>query len=355
MAYLRSFSRTYFPLLSSTSTRMKVERVIGIIALLFATLPIYAQDQPQPAEPPAPNSSQTDSASNTVTIPAGTRMALVLTQPVQTRYVRRGDDIYAQVTSPVDADNEVVIPPGTFVQGTVDKIQRTGGRGELRLQSMSLTFPDGYVTPIAGPIVLETTDGYAIKDPGSKRGASAFVLPLAGAGLGALIGHSVGTSDSTVTSNFPPGCSPPQFGCITTSTPVFGSKGKDTAIGASIGSVAGVIASITLLVSSRHFYLDAGAPVQMTLQRPVTLRQDEVAKAVRQSQEWPVAVRAVEPRPMPPPPPDTPIDRGTCYTPGTPGTPPTVIPGAPGPDGIPGPPTIIPGTPPTPGTPYPCP
>jgi hypothetical protein len=94
--------------------------------------------------------------------------------------------------------------------------------------------------------------------------------------------------------------------------------------------------------------------VQMTLQESVTLPQDEVAKAVRLSQEHAVVIQPVAPRPLPPPPPQN-VDHGTCYTPGTPGTPDTVIPGAPGPDGIPGPPTVIPGTPPTPGTPYPCP
>jgi hypothetical protein len=114
-------------------------------------------------------------------------------------------------------------------------------------------------------------------------------------------------------------------------------------------------ASIVMLTSSRHFYLDAGAPIGMTLQQSVTLPQDEVAKAVRQSQEHTVAVQPVAPRPMPPPAPTIPVNQSTCYTLGTPGTPPTVIPGAPGPNGIPGPPTIIPGTPPTPVTPYPCP
>ena len=323
-------------------------------AVLLSTV-VFAQDLSQPAAPPDSAQVQVENQNSNITIPAGTHLALVLTQPVQTRYVRRGDDVYAQVTSPVDADNQVAIPPGTFVQGTVDKIQRNGGRGELRLQSMAITFPDGYVTPIAGPIVLETTDGYAIKDPGSKRGAGALILPMAGAGLGALIGHSVGKSDSTVTSNFPPGCTPPQFGCITTSTPVMGSKGKDAVIGAAIGGAAGAIASITLLASSRHFYLDAGAPVQMTLQQPMTLPQDEVAKAVRQSHEHAAAVQPVAPRPVPPPVATAPVNNSTCYTPGTPGTPPTVIPGTPGPNGIPGPPTIIPGTPATPGTPYPCP
>src|SRR5579884_2234985 len=154
----------------------KVCRTLASIAL--TALACGAQEAPAPT-----NQGQNGpSSAQTVTIPAGTHLAMVLTQPVQTRYIRRGDDIYAQVTSPVDAEDQVVIPPGTFVQGTVDKIQRNGGRGEVRLQSMAITFPDGYVTPIAGPITLETTDGYAVKDPGSKRGASAFLLPVGGVG-----------------------------------------------------------------------------------------------------------------------------------------------------------------------------
>jgi len=341
MTYLRSLSLSPAPI---------VKKILAP-ALVLIAVTAFAQDQQQSQENNDP--PRAEARTPTVTIPAGTRLALVLTHPVQTRYIHRGDDIYAQVNSPVNSGNEVVIPPGTFVQGVVDKIQRTGGRGELRLQSMAVTFPDGYVTPIGGPILLQTDEGYAIKDPGSKRGTAAIVMPIAGAGLGALIGHSVGNPDSTVTSNFPPGCSPPQFGCSTISTPVMGTKGRDAAIGASIGAVGGMVGSIFMLVGSRHFYLDAGAPVEMTLQQSVTLRQDEVARAVQQSQEHAVAIQPVAPRRQPAP--VTSTDHGTCYTPETPGTPPTVIPGTPGPDGIPGPPTIIPGTPATPGTPYPCP
>jgi len=343
MSYLRSLSLSLASIVKTFLTPAVVLIAIGALA----------QDQSPPRQLENTDQLQAESRSPTVTIPAGTRMALVLTHPVQTRYIHRGDDIYAQINSPVSSENAVVIPPGTFVQGVVDKILRTGGRGEVRLQSMAITFPDGYVTPIGGPILLQTDEGYAIKDTGSKRAASAIVMPLAGAGLGALIGHSAGSPDSTVTSNFPPGCSPPQFGCTPITTPVMGTKGRDAAIGASIGAAAGMIGSIFVLVSSHHFYLDAGAPVEMTLQQSVTLRRDEVAKAVQQSQEHAVAIQPVAPRPQTPL--VTPTDHGTCYTPETPGTPPTVIPGAPGPDGVPGPPTIIPGTPATPGTPYPCP
>jgi len=290
-----------------------------------------------------------------VTIPAGTRLALVLTQPIESRYIRRGDDIYAQVNAPVNSGNEVVIPPGTFVQGTVDKLQRRNGRGEVRLQSMSITFPDGYVASIAGPLMLETDEGYAIKDPGPGRMVAAFALPAGGGGVGALIGHSVGGSPTTITSTLPPGCTGPPPGCLTSSVTGPSNVGMHTAIGAGVGVAAGGIAALVLLASSHHFFLEAGAPVEMRLERPVSLQQDEVSKAVQQSVDHPVAVQPAAPPPVFVPPPYESYNHGIGFTAGTPGTPPTIIPGAPGPDGIPGPPTTIPGTPPTPGTPYPCP
>ena len=323
-----------------------------LVAVLLAGV-CYAQDSTSSDQQAAAASPETRRA--TVTIPAGTRMALVLTHPIQSRAIRRGDDIYAQISSPVDSGNEVVIPPGTFVQGTVEKLGRDGGRGELHLQSMTITFPDGYVTPVSGPITLRTNEGYAIKDPGNRRGIGALALPAAGAGLGALIGHSAGKADSTTTSPFPPGCTGGPPFCTTTTTPVFGTKGRNAIIGAGIGGAIGTVASLTLLFGSRHFFIDAGAPVEMTLQAPLTLDRNEVDAAVRRSAEYPVAQQPVMPRPVPPPPSVTPVNQATCYTPGTPGTPPTVIPGAPGPNGVPGPPTIIPGMPPTPDIPHPCP
>jgi len=98
---------------------------------------------------------------------------------------------------------------------------------------------------------------------------------------------------------------------------------------------------MALLFSSHQFYLVAGAPIQMTLLQPVTLQQDEVSKAVRDSQQHPVPVQPIAPLPVYIPYPG--IDNGV--PPPVPATPPTVIPGAPGPNGVPGPPIIIPGTP----------
>ena len=347
--YLRSCLPRFSSLSAFSHTRLIAQPFL-VSAVLLAALTCAAQDQASTG-----SDLPMQAPGETVTLPAGTRFALVLTHPIQSRYIHRGDDIYAQVTSPVDSGNQMVVPPGTFVQGTVDRLEQKGGRAFLHLRFMAITFSDGYVAPVSGPITLNSNEGYAIKDPGNRRMMSTFLLPAAGAGLGALIGHSVGTSQDVMTTTLPSGCVGPPPGCLSSSMTIPGSKGKDTAMGAGIGAAAGMIASISVLFSSRHFYMDAGSPVEMTLERPMTLQQDDVAKAVQHSTQQVVVTQPVLARPIPPPPPDMPADHGTCYTPGTPGTPPTVIPGTPGADGIPGPLTVIPGTPPTAGTPYPCP
>jgi len=342
-------------LVSFTTIPIVGNRVPGIALVVFAALACLAQDPTPSGAEPLPQASQTPASTHsaTVTIAAGTRLALVLTQPVQTRYLRRGDDIYAQINAPVSSGNEVVIPIGTFVQGKLDRLEFRQGRGELHLQSMSVTFPDGYVVPISGPATLETDEGYALRDPGPSRVAAAIAMPLGGIGLGALIGHSVGSSQAIQTTTLPAGCTGPPPGCLSSSMAVPGSQFKDTAIGAGIGGALGAFGALALLFSSHHLFLAAGTPAEMTLQQPVSLTQAEVAAAVQQSAQNP----APEPPVAPPqqPPANTPSGHGTCWTPGSPGTPPTIVPGVVYPDGTVGPPTIIPGAPPTPGTPYPCP
>jgi hypothetical protein len=347
------------PFLALAETKTK--QAIALVAAFLIAANCLAQDQP-PAQPDSPASSQAPAPPpqlSVVTVPAGTRIALVLTHPIQTRYVHRGDDIYAQVTSPVTSGTEVIIPPGTFVQGKMDKLERRGGRGELHLQSMSITFPDGYVAPVAGPVTLESPDGYALKDPGNRRTVEAFALPMAGAGAGALIGHFAASSQpNTITSTLPPGCTGPPPGCLSSSLTTPGSTAKGTIIGAMVGGVAGAVASLVLLTNTRNFFLDVGSPVAMVLQQPMSLDQGEVAEAVQQSEQQPVPEQVIAPRPLRPAPSfsNSNTDHGTCYTPDTPGTQPTIIPGTPAIGDSPGTPdTVILGTPSIPGTPYPCP
>jgi hypothetical protein len=337
--------------------KTKIRQSVALATMLLLAMSSVAQ-QAAPTPPTDPQNSATARAVTTATasVAAGTRIALVLTQPVQTRNVRRGDDIYAQVTSPVTAGNEVVIPPGTFVQGKVDRLERKGGRAELRLQSIAITFPDGYVAPVTGPLTLESDDGYVVKDPGNGHVAGAFALPAAGAGVGALIGHFAASSQpQTITSTLPPGCTGPPPGCLSSSVTAPGSTAKSTIIGAMVGGAIGAAASFALLFNTRHFFLDVGTPVSMVLNQPLSLPEDEVADAIRDAEQHPAQEQPVAQHPQFSPPDNT-IGPTFCETPGTPGTPGVDIPGTPAVGDSPGtPPIHIPGIPPTPPSTHLCP
>src|SRR5579859_1436179 len=99
-------SRRSFSSLTNSITIKSARQVAFVLAIVLAGLPCLAQEQP-PATEAAPPDTATAQPPASVTIPAGTRLALVLTHPIQSRYIHRGDDIYAQVTSPVDSGNEV--------------------------------------------------------------------------------------------------------------------------------------------------------------------------------------------------------------------------------------------------------
>ena len=305
---LRTLSTTAFLSLAKTQIRQGIA-LTSILLLAASTL---AQQTPPPTPQPDSNTAAADALSSakpaaesaTVTVPAGTSFALVLTHPIQSRHIHHGDDIYAQVISAVIAGNQVVIPPGTLVQGKVDKLGRNGSRGELYLKSMSVIFPDGYVAAISGPITLESDEGYALKDPGQGRVIGAVALPAAGFGIGALIGHSVAnTQPTTITSTLPPGCTGPPPGCLTSSVTGPGSPGKSTVIGAAVGGAIGAVASLTLFLHTRNFFLDVGSPVEMVLPHPLTLQGDQVADAVSDTEKHPAPVQPIARRPQPPPPP----------------------------------------------------
>jgi hypothetical protein len=209
-------------------------------------------------------------------------------------------------------------------------MERRGGRAELRLQSLAITFPDGYVAPVDGPITLESDEGYALKDPGKGRIISTIAMPLAGLGIGALIGHSVAGGPQTLTTSLPAGCTGQPPYCLTSSLPDNSNVLKSTAIGSMAGLAIGGIAAVAVVFGTRNFYLDAGSPVSMVLHQPVTMPEDEVEEAIREAEEHegPQEPVMLWPRPIVPPT----MNNGTCFTPGTPavgdfpGTPSTAYP-----------------------------
>jgi hypothetical protein len=256
-----------------------------------------------------------------MTVPAGTKISVVLTRSVSSKTMHAGDDFYAQTIFPVIVGSEIAIPQGSFVQGKIEKLVRKGSRGELQVRTTSVIFSNGYVAVIPGSSNLRSDDGTALLDPGN--GAKAGVVAATAVPVG---GALIGAAAAGV---------------------------KGAAIGGGAGLGVGVVAAILLLSHAKNFVLDAGTPLDIVLQQPLSLDKNRVSDAVRFASAHPPAPvpiprRRLEP-PMPPP-------TSTCYTPGTPGTPDIYIPGTPPIGNMPGTPgTVIPGTPATPPTPYPCP
>jgi hypothetical protein len=262
-----------------------------MIALLsvssFAQQPLTSTLANSPQAPTAP------STAFSVVVPAGTRIALVLTDPILSRSVRRGDEINAETSSPVTVGEQAVIPTGTFVQGKVDNLARKGRRGELHLSSLSVIFPNGYVAQLPGPVDLETDDGYAVSDPGKSKMIGMFAAPAAGMGLGALIGHAMAGSQSTsINASLPPSCGVPTPGCsngVSQSLTIPGSKLKNTAIGSMVGLAIGGAAGLILLARSHNFFLDEGSPVNLVLREPLSLDEPHAPNSIPESGHQPPA------------------------------------------------------------------
>jgi hypothetical protein len=216
-----------------------------------------------------------------ITIPAGTRLSLVLANTVDSRNTKTGDQVSAQVTTPVVADNKVVIPAGTFVQGRAQKLTRRGTQAEMLLQPGSLVFPDGYVATLSGPVNMESDEWTALNNPSPGSKAAIILVPLISLPVGALIGKAADTKHTT------------NFAGTTFTT----ESHTGLIVGTTLGFAGGLGTSLALMAHSHGFYIEQGAPMSMTLPQPVTLTQSQVDSA--RSAPPPPQVPVVQKHPNP--------------------------------------------------------
>lgn len=268
-------SRILLDVLSLVRILRKMQILWPILAILLLALPggaqqtqPSAQGQQGPSRPDAPPTGQEapqEPAQNPspVTLPPGTELALILTHPIDSKTMRRGDTVFAETTAPVFADNLVAIPAGVFVQGKVEKLTRQGSRAKLVMQSVSVALPDGSVVNIKGPLEVASGEGTAFRNPSDGAKAGAVLAPLIGMGLGTAIGEAAHTTQTTT------------FAGMTMTNQTL----KGVTIGGITGLAAGTIASFVLVARSHHFYVAEGSPLEMVLPHPVTIAAGQSAEA----------------------------------------------------------------------------
>lgn len=230
-----------------------------ILPVAFATFTgaLFAQAQPTLQQRPQAAAGQqlseqagdsADSAGTLVTLPTGTKVLLALKNSVSTRNARPGDGVYLESTFPVMAQGKVVIPAGTFVQGVVSSVKRSGrvkGRAEILVHFNTLIYPNGYTVSLPGALESsDSSDAQRIKDKegtvqaDGNKGKDAGTVATA-AGTGGLIG---GLSQGSM---------------------------KGAGIGGGIGAAVG--AATVLFTRGEEVRLEAGTAVEMVLERPLDL------------------------------------------------------------------------------------
>ena len=241
-------------------------RILSLASLALAGTFVYAQDPPaapapaQDAQAPAPHESAAKSATpnpGEFLVPTGTKVPLSMINSVSTKTAAEGDRIYLETVFPILASGKIVIPPGSYVAGTVTEVKRPGrlkGRGELYVRFDSLTLPNGTSRDFRAR--LGSLDGRAsetldknegkIKAEGDKAGDVKTIGEAAGigAGAGGLGGAAAGH-------------------------PI---------MGAGIGAAAGATAGLMYVLLSRgpDAILAKGTTMDMVLDRPLQFTPAEV-------------------------------------------------------------------------------
>lgn len=220
--------------------------VLAVIALGTACRDATRAGQPPESVPDAvtpvhesrtPGNGAPGSSFGDVTVPAGTRLQLVLQTPLASDTSRVEQPVSATLAEPVTLDGTTVFPAGSRVTGRVVDAGRSGKvRGRARL---AVRF-DGIVSPDGGERYdIETSPVARTAASQRDKDALTIVAPAAG---GAIVGRIVG-----------------------------GRKGA--AIGTAAGGAAG--AAVVLSTRGKEVRLATGTPVTVRLAEPLVVRLPE--------------------------------------------------------------------------------
>jgi hypothetical protein len=239
---------------------MWLRSAIGVMAL--AAFPILAAQAGQSAlsdrkAPEAWRPVDGQETAGVYVVEPGTRIPLSLINSVSTKHSTVGDRVYLQTVFPILVDGRIVIPPGSYVAGTVTQIKRPGrikGRGELYLRFDSLTLPNGVTRDFRARIgaldgqsdeELDRSEG-KIRSEGNKGGDARTVgeTTAAGASVGTIAGSAAGR------------------------------PGMGAGIGAAAGAAAGLVG--VLLTRGPDAMLTKGSTIEMVLDRPVKFKASEL-------------------------------------------------------------------------------
>jgi hypothetical protein len=221
--------------------------------------PSAAQTSPQPTPASAPDPSPAAPAKKAYTVPAGTKVLLQLRSAINTKSARAGDGVYLASTFPVVVGNRVMIPSGVYVQGVVDRVARAGrvkGKAQLDMHFTSIIFPNGSVVEIPGMVnSLPGAHQQTVKD---------------GEGTIEQDGEKGRNAGKTAQIAIPTGGTIGSIGGLGSGHPLAGGI-------AGVGAGLAAVALVSLFTRGADVNIESGTQVEMLLQRPLLLEEENLA------------------------------------------------------------------------------
>ncbi len=168
--------------------------------------PVAAAGSVAPEAPPSPTAlvRRTEPpAAADFTVSAGTRIPLTLRNSVDTRHSHEGDRVYLETAVPISVNERVVIPRGSFVNGTVTQSKPAHGvkgKGELFLRFDTLVLPNGVTRDFrsrlgsADSTARGRVDAKEGKVTGERDSSGDAHTVALGTGIGATVGGIAGSA-----------------------------------------------------------------------------------------------------------------------------------------------------------------
>ncbi len=243
--------------------------------------PANAQSNPAAAAPASSVLPSPAPAPRQYIVPAGTRVLLELRSGINTRSARPGDGVYLSSSFPVVVGGRVLIPAGVYVQGVIDRVVRPGrfhGKAQLNMHFTSIIFPNGTVVEIPGVVnSLPGAQNQSVKDNGEGTIEQA---PNKGRNAG-----------KTAEIAIPTGATVGSIGGLASGHPLAGGIA-----GVGAGFAAAGLAS--LFTRGADVTIPSGAQVEMILQRPLIVEDQNLTPAAQPGAMPPVVPVAEQAKPM---------------------------------------------------------
>ena len=252
--------------------------MLGLAAALCC--PVIAQDAPA-VQTSASDAPQPAASKKVYTVPAGTRVLLQLRSAINTASAKPGDGIYLASTFPVVVGNRVMIPAGVYVQGVVDRVARAGrvrGKAQLDMHFTAIIFPNGTVVQIPGLV-------------NSLPGAKKQTVKDDGEGTIEQAGDKGRNAGEVAKIAIPTGGTVGSIGGLGAGHPVAGGI-------AGIGAGLAAAGLTSLFTRGADVNIESGTQVEMILQRPLLLEEENLNGSGSAGTAPALAPAANQPRPM---------------------------------------------------------